>query len=115
MKHIAIAVAVTITACLTASLHAGTVHAGSIDDPGILQREQNQQQRIQQGVKSGELTPREAGRMESQQARITQNEERMKADGTLTRAERKKLTHQQNRASRNVYRKKHNERSVAVQ
>jgi hypothetical protein len=111
MKRIAIAVVVTITACLT----AGAVHAGSIEDPGILKREQNQQQRIQQGVKSGELTPREAGRMESQQARIIQNEERMKADGKLSRSERKKLTHEQNRASRNVYRKKHNERSVAVQ
>jgi uncharacterized protein HemX len=111
MKRIVIAVAVTIAACL----HAGSVHAGHIDDPGIQQREQNQQQRIQQGVKSGELTPREAGRMESRQARITQNEERMKADGKLSRSERKKLAHEQNRASRNIYRKKHNERTVAVQ
>lgn len=88
--------------------------AAPTDDPGIQKREQNQEKRIQQGVQSGQLTPKEAGRLETQQTRIKQDEERMKADGKLTKAERKKLKREQNRASRNIYRKKHNERAVEV-
>ena len=46
---------------------------------------------------------------------IEQREVRMKSDGKLTAAERRKLDRQQNRASRNIYRKKHNLRQVNVQ
>jgi len=115
MKRIAVAAVVTITACLSATLYAGIVYAGPTDDPRIQQREQKQEQRIQQGIKSGELTPREAGRLEGQQAKIKQDEERMKADGMLTKAERNKLTREQNRASRSILRKKNNERKVDAQ
>lgn len=93
---------------------AGTAMAGT-NDPGIQQRESNQERRIDQGVASGQLTPGEASRLDAQQARIQQREERMKSDGNLTAAERRRLTRQQNRASRNIYRKKHNLRSVNVQ
>lgn len=96
-------------------LAAGSAVAGPADAPRIDQRQQNQEQRIDQGVASGALTPREAGRLEAQQARIAQDEARMKADGKLTRAERAKLTREQNRANRTIYRKKHNVRSVPVQ
>ena len=39
----------------------------------------------------------------------------MKASGNLTPAERARLTREQNHASRNIYRKKHNERTTASQ
>ena len=110
MKRIAHVLCITIAT----SLFAGAAFAAPGDDPGIQRREMNQEQRIQQGVKSGELTPRETGRLEAQQARVKQDEERMKADGKLTKAERNKLKREQNRASRNIYRKKHNDRAVDV-
>lgn len=115
MRGTVITKVVTVTACLTASLYGVCAYAGPTDAPRIQQREQNQQQRIQQGVQSGQLTPHEVGNLEARQARIAQQEERMKADGTLTAAERKKLTREQNRASRSIYRKKHNGRMVNVQ
>lgn len=93
---------------------SGIALAGPTDDPGIQKREQNQEKRIQQGVQSGQVTPKEAGKLEAQQTRIKQDEERMKADGKLTKAERKKLKREQNRASGNIYRKKHNENTVEV-
>lgn len=95
-------------------LAAGTALAGA-DSPVIDQRQINQERRIDQGVASGQLTPREAGRLEAQQARIQQREQRMKSDGNLTAAERRALTRQENRASRNIYRKKHNLRAAPVQ
>jgi hypothetical protein len=97
-----------------ALLTAGALYAGPTDDPGIQKREQNQERRIEQGVKSGQLTPGEAGRLERQQAKIQQDEARMKSDGKLTKKERAKLTREQNRASKNIYRKKHNEKKANV-
>ena len=86
------------------------------NDPGIDQREVNQQNRIEQGVKSGQLTPKETGKLEAQQARIQQREERMAArdNGNLTAKDKAKLTRQQNRASRNIYNKKHNDKTANV-
>ncbi len=79
---------------MMASLIAGSLLLGSLpalaqstSDPGIQAREQRQQQRIQQGIQSGQLTPREANHLEAQQGRIQATEDRMKADGNLTRAE----------------------------
>lgn len=107
----------------------GTILTGSIvcmfavapsiaanNDPGIDQRETNEQNRINQGVQSGQLTPRETGKLEAQQARITQREERMAArnNGNLTAKDKAKLTRQQNRASRNIYAKKHNDKIANV-
>ncbi len=89
--------------------------AQSTNDPGIQAREQRQQERIQQGVQSGQLTPGETNRLEAQQSRIKATEDRMKADGNLTPKERAKLSRMQDRASRNIYRKKHNNRTVASQ
>jgi hypothetical protein len=105
---------------MMAGVIAGSLLLGSLPalaqstyDPRIDAREQNQQQRIRQGVQSGQLTPREANRLEAQQGRIQAREDRMKADGNLTRAERAKLTRMENRASNNIYRKKHNDRTAA--
>jgi uncharacterized protein HemX len=95
-------------------LMASALYAGPTDDPRIQKREQNQEKRIEQGEKSGQLTPREAGRLERQQTKIKQDEERMKSDGKLTKQERKKLTREQNRASRNIYKEKHDKQKTNV-
>jgi CRISPR/Cas system-associated endoribonuclease Cas2 len=104
----------TMTAGIVVVLMSGIALAGPTDDPGIQNREQKQEQRIQQGVQSGQLTPKEAGRLEAQQTKIKQDEERMKADGKLTKAERKKLKREQGSASENIHKKKHNEKTVEV-
>ena len=57
---------------------SGPAFAGSTDDPVIQDRMQNQQERIDQGVASGQLTPRETGRLEAEQAKIKQDEARAK-------------------------------------
>jgi hypothetical protein len=75
--------------------------------PGIDARQERQQQRIDQGVASGELNQREAARLNRQQDRIQGMEERAKADGVVTNQERRQLNRAQNRASRNIAREKH--------
>jgi hypothetical protein len=75
--------------------------------PLVDERQQNQRQRIQQGVASGELTRAEAVDARQNQRSIRRSERRAKADGVVTPAERAKLQHKQNRASRKLRRDKH--------
>lgn len=76
-------------------------------DPGVNARQHNQQGRIVQGARSGELTRRETGRLASEQRDIRQLEREYKSDGTLTRDERRDLHQEQNEASRHIYNQKH--------
>lgn len=78
-------------------------------DPTINQRKENQQDRIAQGVKSGDLKAGQTARLEHQEAGINKEERGMRAqdNGKLTAQDRKTMTHQQNVESRRIYRAKH--------
>lgn len=75
--------------------------------PGIDKRQEMQQKRIDQGVKSGELNKREAARLERGQERIGKMEDKAKADGTVTKKERAKIHRAQDNQSKRVYHQKH--------
>lgn len=77
------------------------------DTPRIDQRQLNQAQRIEQGVTSGALTAREAGRLERQEGRIENMESKAKADGRVTAKERHRLRQAQKNESQRIYRQKH--------
>ncbi|HEV2280645.1 MAG TPA: hypothetical protein VGS02_20880 [Acidobacteriaceae bacterium] len=78
----------------------------------INQRKENQQDRVAQGVKSGQLTAGETRNLERREASINREEHAMRRadNGHLTRADRAALTHRQNRVSHSIYRDKHNAR-----
>jgi len=78
--------------------------------PQVRDRQVNQQARIEQGVKSGQLTLGETRRLEKQQGKIQADKLYAKSDGVVTPAERAKLHREQDRASANIYRLKHNDR-----
>ncbi len=80
--------------------------------PRVDKRETRQQKRIDKGVKSGQLTSKEANRLEKEQTKIKKDEAKAKADGKVTPRERKKLTREQNKASRDIYRLKHNQKKA---
>jgi hypothetical protein len=82
--------------------------AGNANDPGIRVRIEEQQKRIDQGIASGQLAPREADIVQDNLNRIKAAEARMKADGTLTPRERARLEHMLDRNSKMIYREKHN-------
>ncbi len=83
------------------------------NDHNIRERKTDQQERIAQGVKSGQLTAGETSRLEHQEAGINKEERGMRAqdNGHLTAQDRKTLHHQQNQESRRIYRAKHNART----
>jgi hypothetical protein len=76
----------------------------------VRQREKNQHARIVQGVKSGELTKAETKNLARKEKDVRQDVREAKADGVVTPAERKDIRQDQRKASRAIYRKKHNER-----
>jgi hypothetical protein len=79
-------------------------------DPSIAQRKENQQDRIGNGVKSGQLTAGETANLENKEAAINGEEKADKAanDGKLTGAEKQKINQQQNKLSNQIYQDKHN-------
>jgi hypothetical protein len=87
--------------------NANTQHYGNNK---VDQRRENQQDRIAQGIKSGQMTAGEAAKAENQQKGINQQ---VKADlaangGKLTTGEKAQVNKEQNAASKNIYNKKHN-------
>ena len=75
--------------------------------PNIDKRQAEQQKRIDEGVKSGQLTGREAARLEKGQAKVQRMENKAKADGVVTAKERKQITHEQDKQSKRIAREKH--------
>ena len=99
-------VSIAALAC-AALLVAGSASAGEIN-----QRKENQQDRIAQGVQSGQLTAGETARLETKESALNQEERDMRKldNGKLTAQDRRTINRQQNRLSRNIYRDKHNGR-----
>ncbi len=87
--------------------NANTAHYGNNE---VDQRRKNQQERVAQGVKSGQMTAGEAARAEKQQQGINKQvaADRAANGGKLTASEKQQVNKEQNAASKNIYRKKHN-------
>jgi hypothetical protein len=98
--------------------HDAQVQPGTNAAPGtkahseVGRRAENQQDRIAQGVQSGQLTAGETSKLESQETRINHEvkTDRAANGGTLTPAERAQVNRQQNHVSKRIYRDKHNAR-----
>lgn len=75
-------------------------------------RNVRQHERIQQGVRSGSLTPGEARHLRMGERKIHRTERGAKADGQLSLRERARVNHMQNRESGRIHRLKHNRHSA---
>lgn len=72
------------------------------------QRDVNQQQRIEQGLKSGQLSTQEAGHMERDEQHVNRMESRDLKNGSISPAEQARLNAAQNKTSQAVSSAKHN-------
>lgn len=97
---------ITFLTTLLISLGATSVLAGT---PGIDQRQDKQQGRIEQGIHSGELTANESARLLKGQAELQRMEHRSKRDGLVTDRERVRLQRKASTESARIYRHKHND------
>jgi uncharacterized membrane protein YebE (DUF533 family) len=101
----------TVTVAVLAALSL-PAFAQTTSTPRIDQRQANQERRIQAGEKSGQLTPREAARLEKGQARVQKMEDKAVADGKVTAKERARIEKAQDRESRRIAREKHDKQVV---
>ena len=97
----------TLIAAVLCAAALPALAQGTSSTPRIDQRQANQERRIEQGEKSGQLTPREAARLRKGQAHIQTMENKAVADGKVTPKEREKIEQAQNRQSRKIHREKH--------
>jgi hypothetical protein len=84
--------------------------AQSTSGSKIQDRKENQQDRIANGVASGELTAGEAQKLENQESKINREirRDRNANGGNLTNVEKQRLNRQQYALSKEIYNKKHN-------
>ena len=84
-------------------------------DPGhprvnqVNQRETNQQNRIANGVKNGQLTPGQTAHLEKGEQRLENNEKKdmAKDNGHLTKKDQRQLNKEANHMSKRIYKDKH--------
>ena len=95
---------------LVAALAASSIAQAQSHTPVINHRLHRQEHRINQGVRSGELTRNEAHHLRADERHIRHDKWMAMADGRVTRAERRRLRREENRTSRAIYRAKHNNR-----
>ena len=95
----------TLLACLL--LGSGAA-AFAQPTANTVQRDINQQQRIEQGLQSGSLNTREAAALEREESRVNQMQSQALKDGKLTPAEQSRLNAAQNKVSGDIYAAKHN-------
>lgn len=100
MKFTSMIAATTVLAAT--AITAVPAQADRIDN-----RQARQMERIEQGVRSGQLTRFEAIKLRAQQRDIARLERKFERDGRLTPAERRHLTMLQDRASRMIRAEKH--------
>jgi hypothetical protein len=100
----------TVVAIAVGSLFAGAAFAQS--NYSIEQRDRIEQQRIDRGVQSGQLTSREADRLQGERAQIERMESRARSDGVMTRNERARIDGAQDRLSRDI-RRESNDRQTS--
>ncbi len=98
-RHLVIAALLTLAACIVAEV----VYAEDFQA-----RLRNQRERIEQGIRSGELTREEADILLDNWTWVRDRFQRMKADGRLTVEERARLDRMLDENSRMIYNKKHN-------
>jgi hypothetical protein len=99
MKKITFAVLI-VSSALSASAFAQTAATE-------VQRDVNQQNRVEQGLKSGQLSTKEAARIEGKEAAIQRAEANAMKDGTLSKGEKARIQKMQNQESRQIYKEKH--------
>ena len=70
-------------------------------------RDLRQQARIEAGLKSGQLTTREAARLEHEEAGVERTEAKALKDGTLSAKEQARINRMENRVSADIRAEKH--------
>src|SRR5918996_1019877 len=84
---------------------SGAANAQSMYE--INQRQDYQQNRIEQGIRSGQITRSEAARLEQGERNIDRAQRRAEADGWVSPQERARIDRMTDRQGREIYKQSH--------
>ena len=113
MKKLILAAAFAMTLAVAANAQTTTPATTEKEPKGVVnKRIENQKDRINQGVKSGELTKGEAKTLKTEEKGLKAEvkTERKANGGKLNAQERKDVKKQLNSESKQIYKDKHNEK-----
>jgi len=96
------ALAAALALCLGFAAAAQAQSTGSETERNV-----DQQQRIEQGLQSGQLSSGEARKLEQGEARIDRTEQHDLANGSLSASEKAQIQREQNHESKAIYSQKH--------
>src|SRR5438309_9507648 len=100
------------TALAALMLPAMAQNSNTTNPPATInQRKENQQDRIANGVASGQLTAGETANREKEESNLNKEKKLMRSEdnGKLTGAERKAHNQQQKQLAKKIYQDKHND------
>ena len=95
---------------LVAILAVTSIAQAQTRTPVITHRQHVQDHRINNGVRSGQLTRNETRHLRADERRISRDKRMARANGHVSGSERRHLRHEENRTSHAIYRDKHNAR-----
>jgi hypothetical protein len=103
-------IALMVPAAFAQQSGSSSTNTTTANPPTVQQRKENQQDRIANGIQSGQLTAGETKNLETKEAGLNKEEKNMRSadNGKLTSADRTKLQGQQNNLSNKIYQDKHN-------
>lgn len=97
-----------ITRAKNNGINGNPLSASSQRAQAETRRNIDQQQRIDNGVRSGSLSNREAANLERGQSHVDRREARAGANGNVSAGEQRRIARADNRQSARIYNKKHN-------
>jgi hypothetical protein len=101
----------SIIAAIVATSFALPGYALAQATPRIDQRQEKQDERIEKGLKRGELTKKEARRLEKGQEHVENLEENALENGKVTKREKQRIDKAQDKQSQRIYKQRHDDQT----
>jgi hypothetical protein len=101
----------SIIAAIVATSFALPGYALAQSTPRIDKRQESQDERIEKGLKKGQLTKKEGRRLEKGQEHVENLEEKALEDGKVTKREKQRIDKAQDKQSQRIYKQRHDDQT----
>jgi hypothetical protein len=107
-RNLVLAALLSAFAASAAFAQTSAASAPQVTPAGTVQRDVNQQRRIENGLQSGAITTKEAAKLERDESKVDKMQAQALKDGSLSDAEKARLRRAQNRTSKAIAADAHN-------
>jgi hypothetical protein len=97
----------SIIAALVAATFTLPAYAMAQSSPRIDKRQENEENRIKEGIDAGQVNQKEARRLRKGQEHIQNMEDKARTDGKVTKGEKARIEAAQDAQSKRIYNERH--------